>query len=84
MSDNRFLSLIKRMKRINLFQHLTEGDLLSILKAGKLKKYKEGETIFYENDPCFGLCVLLRGEVHLYKIGPEGQEKHECYDDMFH
>ncbi len=67
-------SLIEKMKRIIHFQNLSERDLLTILKAGQIKRYSPGSTIFYEGDPCFGLCVLLKGEVHLYKFGPEGQE----------
>ncbi len=70
----RFPSLIERMKRIIHFQNLSERDLLTILQAGEFKRSKAGSTIFYESDPCFGLCVLLKGEVHLYKLGPEGQE----------
>ena len=31
-------------------------------------------TLFYEDDPSAGLYVLLRGEVHMQKLGPQGQE----------
>jgi CRP-like cAMP-binding protein len=65
---------MERMKRIIHFQKLTERDLLTILQAGEFKKFSSESTIFHEGAPCFGLCVLLRGEVHLYKLGPEGQE----------
>lgn len=71
---SRLPSLIKKMKKIIHFQNLSERDLLTILQAGKFKRYSPGSTIFYEGDHCFGLCVLLKGEVHLYKLGPEGQE----------
>jgi CRP/FNR family transcriptional regulator len=70
----KFPELMERMKRISHFQKLSEGDLLTILQAGRFRKYSPKSTIFHEGDPCFGLCVLLRGEVHLYKLGPEGQE----------
>jgi CRP-like cAMP-binding protein len=70
----RFPALIERMQRIIHFQNLSERDLLTILQAGEFKRFKAGTTIFYESEPCFGLCVLLKGEVHLYKLGPEGQE----------
>ena len=69
-----FPALIERMKRITHFRGITDRDLLQILRAGQLKRYSAGSTIFMEEDPCFGLCVLFRGEVHLYKLGPEGQE----------
>ncbi len=69
-----FPGLIERMKRIIHFQKLSERDLLTILQAGEFKKFSPGENIFLEDAPCYGLCVLLRGEVHLYKLGVEGQE----------
>jgi CRP-like cAMP-binding protein len=69
-----FPGLMERMKRIVHFQKLSERDLLTILQAGEFKKFSSGETIFLEDAPCYGLCVLLGGEVHLYKLGPEGQE----------
>jgi CRP-like cAMP-binding protein len=69
-----FPALIERMKRITHFRGIADKDLLQILRAGQLKRYSAGTTIFMEGDPCFGLCVLFRGEVHLYKLGPEGQE----------
>jgi CRP-like cAMP-binding protein len=69
-----FTGLMERMKRIIHFQKLSERDLLTILQAGEFKKFSSGSTIFHEDAPCYGLCVLLRGEAHLYKLGPEGQE----------
>ena len=69
-----FPSLIKRMRRVIHFESLSESDLLTIVTAGQFKRYPAGSTIFLEQEPCFGLCVLLRGEVHLCKLGPEGQE----------
>lgn len=69
-----FPSLVERMRRIIHFKDLSDVDLLSIVRAGGIKKYSADTTIFYEEAACYGLCVLLRGEVHLYKLGPEGQE----------
>ena len=69
-----FSGLVQKMKRIIPFSNYSERDLLKIVQAGAIKRYPVGKTIFYEEDPNFGLCVLLKGEVHLYKMGPEGQE----------
>ncbi len=66
--------LAQKMKRIIPFSNYSEKDLLRIVQAGVIKRYTAGKTIFYEEDENFGLCVLLRGEIHLYKLGPEGQE----------
>jgi CRP/FNR family transcriptional regulator len=62
------------MKQLRHFQLLSEGDILTIIRAGKIRTFGAGKMIFMEDDPCSGLCVLLTGEVHLYKLGPGGQE----------
>ena len=66
--------IARRMKRIIYFKDFSDGDLLTILRAGSIRRFAAGKTIFYEGDPSFGLGVLLKGEVHLYKLGPRGQE----------
>lgn len=66
--------LVERMSHISHFKGLKTEDLLNIIRAGVIKKYKEEEVIFHEGFDCFGLCVLLKGEVHLYCLGPDGQE----------
>lgn len=69
-----FPSLLKRMKKISNFQKISESDLRVIIRAGQIKRYPSGTTILLEGEPCFGLCVLLRGEVQLYKLSLEGRE----------
>jgi CRP-like cAMP-binding protein len=67
-------SFAKRMKRIIHFKDYSEKDLLTIIKAGAIRRYPTDKTIYYEGDESFGLGILLKGEVHLYKQGPRGQE----------
>lgn len=67
-------SLMERMKRIIHFRDYSDKDLLSIIQAGNIRRHLANSTIFFEDAPSYGLCVLLRGEVHLSKLGPEGQE----------
>lgn len=62
------------MVNVPHFKGLTLGDLISIVRAGNIVRKTNGETIFWEQQPCSGLFVLLKGQVHLYKHGPEGQE----------
>lgn len=67
-------SLINRMKKVEYFKNLSTRDITTILRSGEILRIPAGNTIFHEEAPPFGLCVLLRGEVHLYKLGREGQE----------
>jgi CRP-like cAMP-binding protein len=72
--DNYEGSLIQRMKRVEYFKELSTRDITMILRSGEFIRVKEDQTLFHEDAPCFGLCVLLKGEIHLYKLGREGQE----------
>lgn len=67
-------SLIGRMKRVEYFKNLSTRDITMILRSGEFLRALAGNTLFHEESPCFGLCVLLRGEIHLYKLGSQGQE----------
>ena len=66
--------IASRMRRISHFKGIKPKDLIAIINAGSIDRYAEEDTIFFEKFDCFGICVLLRGEVSLYCLGPEGQE----------
>lgn len=67
-------TLAEMMKPVPHFAELAHSDLIAILRAGKVKLYPSERTLFWEGDPCSGIFVLLQGEIHLYKHGPEGQQ----------
>ncbi len=71
LNENKLADM---MKSVPHFAGLAHSDLIAILRSGTVKTYHNGDTIFWEGDPCAGLFVLLEGEVHLYKHGPGGQE----------
>lgn len=62
------------MGRVPHFKDMPAADLLAIVRAGWLERKADGQHLFWEDDPCAGLFVLLQGGIHLYKHGPEGQE----------
>jgi CRP-like cAMP-binding protein len=64
--------LISRMSSISFFAKLSFSEQKKIIQAGSIKKYSPGEIILEEGMPCPGLFVLIKGEVYLKKIGPEG------------
>ena len=66
------LSSLEPVRRLT---GLSEADLAGILSDGQFLDCRPGETILAEGDPCAGLFVLLRGQVHLHKMGPQGQEQ---------
>ncbi len=66
--------LVKRMRRLKHFTGLSLADLESIVRSGHIRKVSSGTIIAMEEERCSGLFVLLRGQVHLYRLGPDGQE----------
>jgi len=66
-------SLIDRLKSVKHFSSFTPSQLKTIVTAGTLKKFVAGQTVFSEGSPCAGMFVLLRGRIHLCKLGPQGQ-----------
>jgi CRP/FNR family transcriptional regulator len=72
MSD--FPDLIAQLQQVEHFKRLPEADARVIVTAGRVRRFAAGETIFAEDAPCAGMFVLLTGQVHLRKLGPQGQE----------
>jgi CRP-like cAMP-binding protein len=60
---------------VSHFRSLPAADRATIIAGGNVRRFAAGTVIFHEGAPCAGLFVLLRGEVHLRKLGPEGQEQ---------
>jgi CRP-like cAMP-binding protein len=66
--------LAERLENVIHFKNLPLRDRLDIVRAGHIRYISAGTVIFSEEDPCSGMYVLLRGHVHLCKMGPQGQE----------
>jgi len=66
--------LIAQLQRVEHFKRLPEVDVRAIVTAGRVRRFAAGETLFAEGAPCAGMFVLLTGQVHLRKLGPQGQE----------
>jgi CRP/FNR family transcriptional regulator len=50
------------------------ADRLAIILAGQMRLFSPDMVIFSEEEPCAGMFVLLRGHVHICKLGPQGQQ----------
>lgn len=66
--------LIERLKNVHHFKNLPDQAIKDIVIAGQVHHYEPGTIIFREGEDCAGLFVLLKGLVHLYKLGLQGQE----------
>jgi CRP-like cAMP-binding protein len=64
----------KIIKRCRFFRGLTEEVFGRILAMALVKKYRRGELIFNEGDPCPGIFVVGEGAVRIFKNAPTGKQ----------
>jgi len=67
-------NLIERLSNVSHFKTLPMSAIRQIVTAGRIFRYSAGSTIYPEGGECAGLFVLLSGQVHLCKLGIQGQE----------
>lgn len=66
-------SLIHKMGSVSHFRNLSIADLKTIVMSGQILRFRLGDTICSEDQPCSGLFVLFAGEVNLCRMGSNGQ-----------
>jgi len=66
--------LAERLGNVSHFMMLPLKDRLSIVLSGQMRRFSSGTIIFTEKEPSSGMFVLLKGQVHICKLGPQGQE----------
>lgn len=58
-----------------LFKGLQDAQLERIAEISHEKKYKRGESIFFEGDEATGFYVVVEGKVKIFKMSPDGREQ---------
>lgn len=62
------------IKNIPIFSHLSDDVLQKIIELQNIKKYKKGETIFYEGDAGEAFFFVKSGKVKIYKTSFDGRD----------
>lgn len=63
------------LEKVPLFADLTAQELESLARRAVLRRYRPGEWLFAEGEPCEGLFVIESGEVRIFKSSPAGREQ---------
>ena len=63
------------LRRVEIFQGLTETELLFLAERAVPRTYHKGEFLFTEGDPCAGLFIVESGQVRIFKSSPDGREQ---------
>lgn len=66
-------NLIESLKTVRHFRNLGLAELHTIVTSGQIRTIQATAVIFTEGEPCAGMFVLMKGLVHLNKLGPRGQ-----------
>jgi CRP/FNR family transcriptional regulator len=67
-------TLAERLGHVSHFLKLPLTDRLAIVLAGQMRLFSPDAIIFSEGEPCAGMFVLLKGHVHICKLGLKGQQ----------
>lgn len=67
--------IVDIFKRCELFNHLTDDELNSIAKMGKIEEYDAGEEIFRQGNVGTKLYVLSKGNISLYRKIEMGHDR---------
>ncbi len=75
----RLLPVTDEARAAFIAQHPYFRELEAELKAPlvdalTLRRYAPGETLFWEDEPSAGLFTLIRGQVKLYRLSPQGRQ----------
>lgn len=62
----------ERLRKVGIFQGLTEAQFLKIEEMGSESEFDKGEYLFRQDEPAESLYVLLRGRVKLVRHAPTG------------
>lgn len=63
------------LRRLPLFTDIDDGALQRLGPACRLRRFERGEMVFRMGDPCESFFVVAGGQVRLFVIAPNGNEK---------
>lgn len=67
--------MIEDLKRGLLFARLSEEQLERVARSAARVHLAEGQSLFEQGDPAKRFYLLLSGQIKLYRLSPQGNEK---------
>jgi CRP-like cAMP-binding protein len=74
-TDQNVTTLIDELRSAHLLASLSEAQLERVAKKARHLNLDEGKVLFSQGDPADRFYFLLRGQVKLYRLSAEGNEK---------
>ncbi|WP_263786072.1 Crp/Fnr family transcriptional regulator [Salinibacter grassmerensis] len=63
--DSRTREIAERLRNVPAFNHLSSSALYAMADVTHRRRYRRGESLYYEGDPGLGLYVVESGRVRL-------------------
>lgn len=57
------------LMKVPLFRGITRKQAIKLTKRAYVRYYKKDETVFYKDEPAYGLFIVLRGRVDIKNDG---------------
>ena len=67
-------SAVEIIRGCGLFCGLSDASLEKVAKIARTVRFKRGQMIFRDGDPCPGIYVVGEGAVRVFKLAPSGKE----------
>ena len=75
MLDARPFDIPRFLRRQPLFTDIDDAALERLASACQLRRLERGEMVFHVGDPCEAFFITVVGQVKLFVIAPNGNEK---------
>lgn len=69
------LTVLDILQSCPLFAEVDEPGFRRLFTVARLVRFRKGQTIFLEGQPCPGMYIVGNGLVRVFKRGAQGQEK---------
>ncbi len=69
------MEILDILKKIPLFENMSDSELIKIRGMLREKKFKKGESIFFESEKGDAFYIVSEGRVKIYKSSSQGKIK---------
>jgi CRP/FNR family cyclic AMP-dependent transcriptional regulator len=74
VNDARIAAMRQRLERHRVFGCLTPAEMTQLLAHARVETYRARQEIFQKGSPGRGLFAILRGNVRISSLGPDGEQ----------
>ncbi|MCS7237727.1 MAG: Crp/Fnr family transcriptional regulator [Thermoguttaceae bacterium] len=68
------MTVIEILERCPLFSRVPAASLARLVQMGRVVRFRKGQAIFHEGEPCPGMYIIGVGSVRIFKAAPSGRE----------